>query len=55
VHLTTYALALAHLAGLRLFDSKCAWFNENEYCEFFPQKFTGIVADTVGIRESIAA
>ena len=22
----------------RLFDIKCAWFNENEYCEFFPRK-----------------
>jgi len=20
-----------------LFDIKCAWFNENEYCEFFPR------------------
>src|SRR5262249_24451486 len=24
--------------GLKLFDIKCAWFNENEYCEFFPRK-----------------
>jgi hypothetical protein len=23
--------------GLNLFDIKCAWFNENEYCEFFPR------------------
>lgn len=36
--LTIYALALSHLAGLRLFDIKCAWFNEDEYCEFFPRK-----------------
>jgi hypothetical protein len=35
--LTVYALALAKLAGLRLFDIKCAWFNEDEYCEFFPR------------------
>jgi len=26
------------LTGLRLFDIKCAWFNEIEYCEFFPRK-----------------
>ena len=32
-----YALALTRLAGLRLFDIKCAWFNEEEYCEFFPR------------------
>ena len=35
--LTIYTLALARLAGLRLFDIKCAWFNENQYCEFFPR------------------
>ena len=36
--LTIYALALTRLVpGLRLFDIKCAWFNENEYCEFFPR------------------
>jgi hypothetical protein len=35
--LTVYALALTKLAGLRLFDIKCAWFNEEEYCEFFPR------------------
>ena len=35
--LTLYALALTRLAGLRLFDIKCAWFNEDEYCEFFPR------------------
>jgi len=23
--------------GLRLFDIKCAWFNEEEYAEFFPR------------------
>ena len=36
--LTIYALALSHLAGIHLFDIKCAWFNEEEYCEFFPRK-----------------
>jgi DNA-directed RNA polymerase subunit RPC12/RpoP len=35
--LTLYALALSRLTGIRLFDIKCAWFNENEYCEFFPR------------------
>jgi transposase-like protein len=35
--LTLYALALTRLAGLRLFDIKCAWFNEETYCEFFPR------------------
>jgi transcription elongation factor Elf1 len=35
--LTIYALALTRLAGLRLFDIKCAWFNEEQYCEFFPR------------------
>jgi hypothetical protein len=37
--LTIYALALTRLVpGLRLFDIKCAWFNENCYNEFFPRK-----------------
>jgi ATP-dependent exoDNAse (exonuclease V) beta subunit len=35
--LVVYALALTKLAGLRLFDIKCAWFNEDQYCEFFPR------------------
>jgi ATP-dependent exoDNAse (exonuclease V) beta subunit len=36
--LAIYALALTRLvSGLRLFDIKCAWFNEKEYCEFFPR------------------
>lgn len=36
--LTIYALALTRLVpGLKLFDIKCAWFNEDEYCEFFPR------------------
>jgi hypothetical protein len=37
--LTIYALALTRLVpGLRLFDIKCAWFNEHCYNEFFPRK-----------------
>jgi transposase-like protein len=36
--LAIYALALTRLVpGLRLFDIKCAWFNETEYCEFYPR------------------
>ena len=36
--LTIYALALTRLVpGLKLFDIKCAWFNENCYNEFFPR------------------
>jgi len=36
--LAIYALALTRRApGLKLFDIKCAWFNEDEYCEFFPR------------------
>jgi ATP-dependent exoDNAse (exonuclease V) beta subunit len=36
--LAIYALALTRrVPGLKLFDIKCAWFNEQEYCEFFPR------------------
>jgi transposase-like protein len=36
--LAIYALALTRLVpGLKLFDIKCAWFNEDEYLEFFPR------------------
>jgi transposase-like protein len=36
--LAIYALALTRLVpGLKLFDIKCAWFNEDEYCEMFPR------------------
>ena len=34
--LVFYALALSRLTGLRLFDFKCAWFDEKNYYEFFP-------------------
>lgn len=34
--LTLYALALSRLTSLRLFHFKCAWFDENDYFEFFP-------------------
>jgi transposase-like protein len=33
-----YALALTRrVQGLKLFDIKCGWFNEEEYCEIFPR------------------
>jgi ATP-dependent exoDNAse (exonuclease V) beta subunit len=35
--LTIYALALSHLTQIPLFDFKCAWFNQYQYCEFFPR------------------
>jgi ATP-dependent exoDNAse (exonuclease V) beta subunit len=36
--LAIYALALTRrVPCLKLFDIKCAWFNEEEYCEFFPR------------------
>ena len=34
--LTFYALALSRRTGLRLYDFKCAWFDENHYFEFYP-------------------
>jgi len=34
--LTIYALALSRLTGIRLYHMKCAWFDENNYFEFFP-------------------
>jgi len=34
--LTLYALGLSRLTGLRLYDFKCGWFDENNYFEFFP-------------------
>ena len=34
--LTLYALAMSRLTGLRLHDFKCAWFDEEDYYQFFP-------------------
>lgn len=34
--LTLYALALSRLTGLRLYNIKCAWFDDKNYYEFFP-------------------
>lgn len=34
--LTLYALALSRLTGMRLFHFKCAWFDKDNYFEFFP-------------------
>ncbi len=36
VQLTLYALAMSRLTGLRLYNFKCAWFDQNHYFEFFP-------------------
>ncbi len=34
--LAIYALALSRLTGLRLYEFKCAWFDDKSYYEFFP-------------------
>lgn len=34
--LTLYALALSRLTGIRLYHMRCAWFDEENYFEFFP-------------------
>jgi len=34
--LTLYAMVLSRLTGLRLFEFKCAWFDEKDYFEFYP-------------------
>lgn len=34
--LTIYALALSRLTGIRLFNFKCAWFDKEDYFEFYP-------------------
>ncbi len=34
--LTLYALALSRQTTLRLYNFKCAWFDEDDYFEFFP-------------------
>jgi len=34
--LVIYALALSRLTGLRLYHFKCAWFDEDDYFEFYP-------------------
>jgi len=36
VQLMVYALALSRRTGLKLFDFVCAWFDEDNYYEFFP-------------------
>ena len=44
--LAIYALALTRrVPGLKLFDIKCAWFNEEEYCEIFPRTLFSSNAD----------
>jgi transposase-like protein len=35
--LTLYALALSQLTGIRLYHFKCAWFDDEDYFDFFPR------------------
>jgi transposase-like protein len=45
--LAIYALALTkRVPGLRLFDIKCAWFDERYYCEFFPRTLLASLKNT---------
>ena len=34
--LTWYALAMSRLTGLKIYEFKCAWFDEKDYFEFYP-------------------
>ena len=34
--LTWYALAMARLTGLRMYDFTCAWFDEKDFYQFYP-------------------
>jgi ATP-dependent exoDNAse (exonuclease V) beta subunit len=53
--LTIYALALSKLTGIKLFDIKCAWFNEHEYCEFFPRALLAQAPDWRGLKRYTAS
>ena len=55
------ALALTRLVpGLKTFDIKCAWFNENCYNEFFPtafvaasvKEFRGQILDALSLKSA---
>lgn len=35
--LTIYALALSRLTGIKLYHFKCAWFDDEDYFDFFPR------------------
>ncbi len=35
--LTIYALALSRLTGIALYHFKCAWFDDEDYFDFFPR------------------
>lgn len=43
--LTWYALALSRLTGLRLYEFKCAWFDEKDYFEFYPLHVVKKISD----------
>ena len=54
--LAIYALALTRrVPGLKLFDIKCAWFNEHEYCEIFPRTLFARDADASSPLSPIAS
>jgi len=48
----TYALALSHRTGLRLFDFVCSWFDQEHYYEFYPLH---VVYNGVGPNAALAA
>jgi ATP-dependent exoDNAse (exonuclease V) beta subunit len=51
--LAIYALALTRrIPGLKLFDIKCAWFNEQEYLEFFPRTLFARMQVGIGATHS---
>jgi hypothetical protein len=35
--LMIYALALSRLTGIDLYHFKCAWFDDQDYFEFYPR------------------
>ncbi|MFH1392763.1 MAG: PD-(D/E)XK nuclease family protein [Patescibacteria group bacterium] len=51
--LTWYALALSRLTGLRLYEFKCAWFDEKDYFEFFPLHMVKKIANRKKKRVSL--
>lgn len=48
--LTWYALALSRLTGLRLFEFKCAWFDDKDFYEFYPLHVVKKLQDRKGKR-----
>jgi len=46
--LTWYALALSRLTGLRLYEFKCAWFDDKDFYEFYPLHVVKKIQDKKG-------